>query len=176
MRFTPAEFKELCSKNRELQAELSADGNLTIMAPTGGSSGWRNSELSTDLTLWVREHSSGVAFDSSTVFQLPNGAMRGPDAAWIRSDRWEALTADEQDGFPPLCPDFVIEVRSKTDSLTKLEAKMDEYISNGALLGFLIDPIKGCAHVYRPGKAPVVLEQPDELSADPELPGLVIHL
>lgn len=176
VRFTPTAFKELCSKNRDLQAELSQDGNLIIMAPTGGSSGWRNSKLTYQLEAWIMIHQDGVAFDSSTVFQLPNGAMRGPDAAWVRSERWEALSVDEQDGFPPLCPDFVLELRSKTDSLTKLEAKMEEYLANGAVLGFLIDPQQGRAHVYRPGKAPEVLTQPEALSGDPELPGLEFQL
>ena len=102
--------------------------------------------------------------------------MRGPDAAWIRSHRWEALTAEEQDGFPPLCPDFVIELRSKTDSLANRQAKMEEYLANGALLGFLIDPWKKTVHVYRPNQSPEILPKPEQLNGDPELPGLVIDL
>ncbi|MDA0812284.1 MAG: Uma2 family endonuclease [Verrucomicrobia bacterium] len=175
MRITPAAFKELCSRNQNLHAELSSDGKLTYMAPTGGNSGWRNSKLTHQIEAWT-ELADGIAFDSSTVFSLPNGAMRSPDAAWVRSDRWEALTAEEQDGFPPLCPEFVVELRSMTDRLASRQAKMEEFIANGAVLGFLIDPKDGCAHIYRPGTTPQSLIRPDALSGDPELPGLVIDL
>ena len=176
MKFSQADFVELCSNNRDLQAELSCSGDLILIAPTGGSSGWRISKLTFQLEAWTQKQGEGMAFDSSTVFQLPNGAMRGPDAAWVSSARWEALSVEEQDGFPPLCPDFVIELRSKSDRLANLQAKMEEYMSNGALLGFLIDPLEGNAHVYRPHQEPEALSQPTSLSGDPELPGLVIEL
>lgn len=176
MRVTPEQFVEICDRNRDLSIELSHHGDLIIMAPTGGTSGWRNSKLTYQLEAWVDESGDGMAFDSSTVFQLPNGAMRGPDAAWIRSEHWEVLTEAERDGFPPLCPDFVIELRSKSDRLKPLQAKMEEYLSNGALLGFLIDPTEQKAHIYRPQVAPEILTKPESLSGDPELPGLSIHL
>lgn len=176
MTITSAEFEYLCRQNPNLKAELSREGNLTIMSPTGGSSGWRNLEVSSVVWNWARENQSGIAFDSSTVFALPNGARRGPDVAWMKRERWDALTQDEKDGFPPLCPDFVVELRSKTDRLDRLQDKLAEFIANGAMLGFLIDPFDRCVHVYRPGVEPLVILKRESVSADPELPGLTIAL
>ncbi len=176
MRITPAQFAEICARNTDLSVELSHQGDLIIRAPTGGTSGWRNSEISTALAIWVRQVGKGRAFDSSTVFHIPNGAMRGLDAAWVRSERWDVLTDSERDGFPPLCPDFVIELRSMTDRLKPLQAKMEEHLANGASLGFLIDPTEQTVHVYRAQSAPEILDQPDSISGDPELPGLSIQL
>ncbi len=176
IQFTKQDFEELCARNRDLNAELTSEGDLIIMTPTGGNSGWRNSEISTDLANWTRRTQSGIAFDSSTLFELPNGALRGPDASWVSRERWEALTDAERDGFPPLCPEFVLKLRSKTDRLTKVHDKMEEYMENGALLGYLIDPVAGEAHVYRPGNEPEILTKPESLAGGPEFPGLVINL
>ena len=135
IRLTHEQFEQIALANPDLRIELSADGELSIMPPTGGNTGRRNADLTTDLNLWNRQTRLGVVFDSSTIFRLPNGAERSPDAAWIILERWNALTQKEQDSFPPLCPDFVIELRSKTDSLKPLQAKMQEYQDNGCRLG-----------------------------------------
>jgi Uma2 family endonuclease len=139
---TDEEFDELCRLNPELQIERTSEGDLIVMAPTGGKSGRRNLKLIVAFGLWAERDGTGQAFDSSTLFSLPNGARRSPDLSWIGNDRWEALSPQQQEAFPPLCPDFVVELRSKTDRLTTLMAKMDEYIANGAQLGLLIDPLE----------------------------------
>ena len=140
---TDNQLFELCLANRELQIERTAEGDLIIMPPVGGETGWRNAELTAALVGWAHRDGTGVAFDSSAGFLLPNGAMRSPDAAWVRRVRLEKLTPEQKRKFIPLCPDFVVEIRSPTDSLRALQAKMQEYITNGAALGWLIDPIRG---------------------------------
>ena len=176
MTIAAAEFEDLCLRNPELKAELSRNGDLIIMVPTGGTAGWRNLELLREIGNWARTDGSGIAFDSSTAFALPNGARRGPDAAWIRWERWDKLTDEEKDRFPPICPDFVVELRSKTDRLQTLQDKLVEFIENGVVLGLLIDPIEQFVHVYRPGAEPWIVEKPDAIEGDPELPGLTIEL
>lgn len=142
-------FLELCAHNPEAVVERTAEGELIIIAPTGGESGRRNSRLIQILDSWAMRDRSGVAFDSSTAFVLPNSAIRSPDAAWIRKERWQALTQEERDGFPPLCPDFVVEIRSPTDKLPGLIRKMQEYMQNGSRLGWLIDPMNKKAYIFR---------------------------
>ena len=139
-RLTDGQFQQLCQDNEDLRLELTADGELIIMAPTGGTTGSRNAEITSQLTIWTKKDGTGVSFDSSTMFCLPNGAKRSPDAAWVRRERWEELTVEEQESFVPLCPDFVLELRSATDRLSVLREKLEEYIANGAKLGLLLDP------------------------------------
>lgn len=165
-----------CAANSDLRIERTSDGDLIIMPPSGGETGRRNFDLIGQFFLWVRQDETGVGFDSSTGFLLPNGAQRAPDMAWMPRSRWDALTAEQQRKFPPLCPDFVMELRSPSDLLHDQQAKLDEYIACGARLGWLIDPVVGCAHVYRPGRPVQVMERPLELRGDPELPGLIVDL
>ena len=170
------EFAELCRLNPELQLERTSDGDLVIMAPTGGKTGRRNAKLTVAFGVWAAKDRSGQSFDSSTLFTLPNTAKRSPDVAWVRNERWNALSAQQQEEFPPLCPDFVVELRSRTDSLNALKEKMEEYISNGAELGWLIDPLERKVRVYRAAVAPEVLEDPEEVFGEPLLKGFVLEV
>ena len=177
---TDEQFYQLCIANEPWQLELTQTGELIIMPPTGGESGIRNSDITTDLSIWNRQTKLGKVFDSSTEFKLPSGAYRCPDAAWVKLARWEALSKEEKRRFPPLCPDFVIELRSETDSLEKLRAKMREYQNNGALLGWLIDPQTPSVEIYRYGKDVEVLnfdvDNPPKLSGEDILPGFILNL
>jgi Uma2 family endonuclease len=173
---TDEQYYALCGNNPELRFERNAAGDLVIMPPVGGDSGGREADVITDLMIWNRQAQLGKVFSSSSGFKLPNGADRSPDAAWVRLDRWTALTPEQQRKFPPLCPDFVVEIRSATDSLMALQEKMQEYISNGAVLGLLINPKGTQVEVYRPGQSVVVLSQPSQVDCNPELPGFVLHL
>lgn len=172
---TRGEFFEFCRRNSELRIERTSQGDLHIMPPTGGETGRRSGEVFFQLKQWTDRDGTGVAFDSSTGFWLPHGAMRSPDAAWVRRDRWEALNAAEREGFPPLAPDFVVEVRSATDRRSDLQAKLREYVDHGVRLAWLIDPQTRCIEVYRPGAATVVVADPVALTADPELPGFALQ-
>ena len=176
IRLTHEQFEQIALANPDLRIELSADGELSIMPPTGGNTGRRNADLTTDLNLWNRQTRLGVVFDSSTIFRLPNGAERSPDAAWIILERWNALSQSEQDSFPPLCPDFVIELRSKTDSLKPLQAKMQEYQDNGCRLGWLMNYQDRQVEIYRPQREKEVLQSPQTLSGEEVLPGFVLDL
>lgn len=167
---------DFCAANKDLRIERTSDGDLIIMPPSGGETGRRNFDLIAQLGAWVRQDATGVGFDSATGFRLSNGALRAPDMAWVTKSRWDALTKEQQRKFAPLCPDFVVELRSESDLLHDQQAKLDEYIACGARLGWLIDPIAGRAYIYRPGRAVEVLERPLELHGDPELPGLVVDL
>jgi Uma2 family endonuclease len=173
---TDKEFDELCRLNPELQFERTSEGELVIMAPTGGKTGQRNAKLSVAFGIWAQMDGAGQSFDSSTLFCLPNGARRSPDLSWIRNERWEALSAEDQERFPPLCPDFVVELRSKTDSLAHLQEKMGEYIKNGAQLGWLIDPLERTVHVYRAGMYAEILNDPETVSGEPLLKGFVLDI
>ncbi|MCY7285129.1 MAG: Uma2 family endonuclease, partial [Cyanobacteria bacterium CAN_BIN43] len=135
VKLTPEQFCRLCEANPEAKLEMTSLGELVVMSPTGGMSGNRNIKLTHRLEGWAEEDGTGIAFDSSTMFKLPNGAFRSPDVAWILLDRWNQLSLEEQETFPPICPDFVIELRSKSDSLRSLQEKMQEYINNGVQLG-----------------------------------------
>lgn len=167
---------ELCAKNPTLRVERSADGELLIMPPTGGRTGRRNLSLSTQLGNWIERDGTGVGFDSSTGFLLPNGAERSPDAAWVRRERWDVLSEEEQEKFVPLCPDLVVELRSRTDDLAELQEKMREYMACGARLGWLIDPQSRSVYVYRPNRETEKLEDPATIAGDPELAGFVLDL
>ena len=174
IRLTGEQFARLCHENPDLRLELTAQQELVIMAPTGSKTGRRNSRLTRHLDVWAEADSSGTAFDSSTMFTLPNGAIRSPDASWVKQERWDALTEDQQEGFAPLCPDFVVELRSRTDNLSALHDKMREYLDNGARLGWLIDPTDKRVYIYRPSQPVEVLDNPVTLSGDPVLPGFVL--
>lgn len=170
LKITPEEFALLASLNRDLRLELTAAGELIAMAPEGSWSGRLNSDIITDLTIWARNN-SGFTFGSSAAFTLPNGAIRSPDASWISTDRWNALSANEKSGFARICPDFVVELRSPTDSIDPLKLKIQEYIDNGARLGWLIDPLTKSATIYRPGQPPETLLNPAKISGESVLPG-----
>lgn len=173
---TDEQFERLCADNRELRLELTAEGELEIMGPTGPETGWRNAKLIRQLGNWAEEDGSGIYFDSSACFTLPNGAKRSPDASWIRRERWDALAKAERERFAPICPEFVIELRSPSDTLPTLQAKMAEYLENGAALGWLIDPTDKSVYVYRPGRPVERLAEAKSVSGDPILPGFVLEL
>lgn len=167
---------EFCQLNREWRIERNAEGTLEIMPPTGGETSSRNASLTMQLGVWAKSDGTGIAFDSNGGFVLPNGAMRSPDASWVRRERLADLTPEQKKKFLLLCPDFVIELRSPSDPLAPIEAKMREYAENGARLGWLIDPEERKVHVYELGESVRVLEKPDGLSGDPVLPGFVLDL
>lgn len=173
---TDEQFYELCAANRDLRLERTANGEIIVMSPTGGETGRRNTRILFQLEAWNRRAKLGVAFDSSTGFHLPNGADRSPDAAWIPLAQWEALSDTERERFLPLCPTFVVELRSPTDRLEVLQAKMSEYIDNGTQLGWLVDPTLQQVAIYQPGAAVVKLDNPAVVSADPVLPGFELEL
>lgn len=170
------DFYELCRLNPELRIERTSDGDLIIMSPTGGETGGRNFNLAVLFGIWARADGTGKGFDSSTGFTLPNGAKRSPDLSWVRLSRWNALTKEERVRFPPLCPDFVVELRSDTDSLEMLQDKMQEYLDNGAQLGWLIDPTEKKVYIYRPHTPVECLDNPASVSGEPLLPGFVLNL
>lgn len=175
-RMTDAEFMDFCAQNPELRIEMTSKGELIVMSPVTGRGGNRNFFLTGRFFGWAENDNTGVGFDSSTCFTLPNGAKRSPDVSWIRRERWDSLTPEEQDEFPPICPDFVVELRSKSDRLKMLEEKMEEYLLNGAGLGWLIDPLQKRVHIYRPGSPVEILNQPQEVSGEPLLKGFVLNL
>jgi Uma2 family endonuclease len=152
LHLTDAQFYRLCQANPAAKLERTATGELVVMSPTGGTTGNRNIKLSSRLEMWAESNAQELAFDSSTMFHLPNGAYRSPDAAWLFLSRWEALTPEDREEFPPICPDFVIELRSPSDSLISLQNKMQEYLENGALLGWLINPKRQQIEIYRQGR------------------------
>jgi Uma2 family endonuclease len=175
-KLTEKQFRRLCQENPELRIELTAQQELVIMPPTGSETGRRNSTLTQRLANWSETDGTGVVFDSSTLFTLPNGAKRSPDVSWVKKERWDVLTREQREGFAPLCPDFVVELRSRTDRLLDLQDKMREYIANGVRLGWLIDPLDKRVYVYRPGQPVETLDDPATLSGDPILPGFVLHV
>jgi Uma2 family endonuclease len=173
---TDEQFYQLCQNNRELNFERNAKGELIIMPPVGGESGNRESELIIDLGIWNRQTRLGYTFSSSTVFKLPNGGERSPDAAWIRRERWEALTPEQRRKFPPIAPDFVIELRSATDDLSILQEKMWEYLDAGVRLGWLINPQQQQVEIYRIEQVVEVRNLPTELLGEDVLPGFSLSL
>jgi Uma2 family endonuclease len=176
IQLTPDQFHTLCQANPEAKLERTSSGELVVMPSTDGESGSRNRKLTQRLGIWTDQDGTGEAFDSSTMFQLPNGAFRSPDAAWVRLDRWTALTPEARRTFPPLCPDFVVELRSETDSLRSLQDKLQEYLDNGARLGWLLDPKGQQVEIYRPGQPKQVLAAATQLSGEEVLPGFTLNL
>jgi Uma2 family endonuclease len=173
---TDEQFYKLCRNNPDLKFERNAHGELIIMPPTGGETGRRNSSLITDVNLWNRQTRLGQVFDSSTCFKLPNGADRSPDVSWIRQDRWDALTLEQKEKFPPICPDFVIELMSPSDTLKTVQAKMQEYVDNGLQLGWLLNRKDRQVEIYRPEQTVESLRSPTSLSGETILPGFVLDL
>lgn len=173
---TTEQFYEFCQANRDLRIERTANGEVIVMPPAFSDTGNRNLKIGQQLANWSDRDSTGETFDSSSGFTLPNGAIRSPDASWIKLERWNALTEQQKASFAPICPDFVIELRSKSDTLKGLQAKMQEYIDNGALLGWLIDRQNQKVYIYRPNREAEILDNPKSVSGDRELPGFVLQM
>ncbi|MBE9092637.1 Uma2 family endonuclease [Tychonema sp. LEGE 07203] len=176
IKLTSEQFYQLCESNPDLKLERSANGELIAIPPTGGETGKRNVKLTTQLDLWNEQTELGEVFDSSTGFTLPNKADRSPDASWVEKSRWQALTPEQREKFIPLCPDFVIELVSPSDSLKKTQEKMQEYRENGCRLGWLINRKKREVEIYRLGQDVEVLQSPLTLSGENVLPGFVLNL
>jgi Uma2 family endonuclease len=181
---TDEQFYRLCQMNRDWPFERTPKGEIIIMSPVGGVSGNREAYLITELGLWNRQTQLGIVFSSSTIFRLPNNGDRSPDAAWVSLERWSALTAEEQEKFPPICPDFVIELReaklsrreSRPDPLQPLQEKMQEYLNSGLRLGWLINPLDEQVEIYRPSREVEIVQFPVSLSGEDVLPGFVLNL
>lgn len=177
---TDEQFFQICQQNRDLRFERTAKGEILIMPPTGGETSNRNFEIAVQLGIWNKQNNLGKAFDSNGGFILPNGAVRAPDVSWVRRDRWDALTPQQREKFLPLCPDFVVELLSPSDSLKQLQEKMQEYIDNGARLGWLIDRKNQRVEIYRPNREVETriasLQSPITLSGEDVLPGFVLDL
>ncbi len=173
---TEEQFAEFCGLNDDLRIERNADGELEIMSPTKGIADNRNVKIITQLEIWTSSDGSGMAFGSSMGYTLPNGAMRSPDASWVPNSLLAELAPADFNRFIPICPDFVVELRSDTDRLAALQSKMEEYMDNGALLGWLIDPSQRRVYIYQPNQRTHVLDDPQSVSADPVLPGFTLDL
>ena len=173
---TSDQFLQLCSDNRDLRFELTARKELVIMPLPGANTSRRNAIITAELTNWARKDGTGIAFDSAGWFILPNGANRGPDAAWLKRERWDPLPAEAKEKGAPLCPEFVVELMSPSDRLAEQKEKMEEYMANGALLGWLIDPNHRTVYVYRRSAPLQTLENPSTLSGEPVLPGFVFNI
>ncbi len=173
---TDDQFLQIIAANKDLRLELSSQGELIVMSPTGGETGGRNQELAGQIWFWNREKGLGKAFDSSTGFKLPNGATRSPDVSWITIERWNALTPEQRKKFLPLCPDFVIELVSETDDVEDTQAKMREYINNGLRLGWLINPKTKQVEIYRQNQEVEVLQSPTHLSGEDVLSGFILDM
>ena len=176
LKLTDRQLEKLFVDNGDLQFEVTAKGMLAIMAPTGSLGGRLEGKLFARLDAWAEVDGTGLAFGPSSGFRLPDGSLKAPDVSWIVNERWNALSEDEQQSFAPLCPDFVLELRSPGDTLASVQRKMEEYLENGARLGWLIDPINKQVHIYRPGEAVVILDEPETVSGDPVLPSFVLQL
>ncbi|PZD74791.1 hypothetical protein C1752_00939 [Acaryochloris thomasi RCC1774] len=176
VQLTDQQFLKLCHANPDAKLERTASGELVVMPPTGGESGHRNRRLTQQLGNWTDQDGTGESFDSSTMFRLPNGAFRSPDAAWIPLAKWNVLTLEERRTFPPLCPDFVIELRSPSDTLRPLQDKMQEYIDNGTRLGWLLNPQDRQVEIFRQGQQKEVLSSPHQLDGENILHGFVLKL
>ena len=170
-RLSDEQFEELCRNNQDLKFEMSARGELIIVPPTSPESGWRNSELNFAVVEWSKTDGTGIVFDSSTLFTLPNSAKRSPDVSWMTKEKWEAISPSERQKFSRVVPDFVIELLSPTDDLDETRTKMDEYVENGIKLGWLIDPAERKVYIYRANGSGEILENPTELSGEDVLPG-----
>jgi Uma2 family endonuclease len=173
---TDEELMRFCAANDPLRVEQDANGELIVMSPAGGGAGSRNSEITYQLVKWARETNSGNTFDSSTGFRLPDGSVRSPDGAWISWPRWQGLSEKQREEFPPICPEFVIELRSRSDRLPELQAKMQMWVANGAEVAWLIDPSRKTVEVYRPGREAEVLEGGSAVEGDGPVAGFVLEL
>ena len=174
--YTPEDFALLAANYPDLRMEMTREGEMIIMPPAGSESGGRNADVTADIVIWNRQANLGKVFDSSSGFTLPNGARRSPDTSWIETARWEALSQEQREEFAPICPDFVLELRSKTDRLSALQDKMQEYLDNGARLGWLLEPKSQRLEVYRPGREVEILDSPATLSGEDVLPGFTLDL
>ncbi len=176
LKFTDDEFWEFCRQNDEMRIEMTKEGDVIIMPPTGSETGERNAEITMQLRIWAKKDKCGKSYDSSTGFKLPNGATVSPDSSWVLNKRLEKFTAKQREKFLPLCPDFVLELRSASDSLKIAQNKMQEYIENGTRLGWLIDPKNKRVHIYRANGEIKILENPDKVSGEDVLPGFELDL
>ena len=170
------DFFEMCRDNSDARIEMDKDGNIEIMASTGTETGVRNFELIGEFWTWAKKDATGQGFDSSTGFKLPNGAKRSPDLSWMTFEKWNAIPSAKRKKFAPVCPDFVVELRSETDALKKLQAKMEEYTENGASLGWLLDAVKRRVYVYRPNVEVEIIENPATISGEPLLKGFTLNI
>jgi Uma2 family endonuclease len=177
LQVTPEQFEQLAIVNRDLRLERTSNGELIVNPPTGSESGRRNCSITGQLYRWYEEHEElGEGFDSSTAFTLPNGAIRSPDASWVSRKLWDSLSAQQKKGFAQVTPEFVVELRSPSDNLDTLREKMREYIDNGSLLGWLINPQDNQVEIYKKGQAVELLENPTQLSGEDVLPGFLLNL
>jgi Uma2 family endonuclease len=168
---TDDELLRFCAANGDLRVEREANGEILVMTPAGSKTGKKNTDVIIDLGMWNRENDRGVVFESNTGFTLPDGSMLSPDAAWVERRRWEALSDRDQERFAPICPDFVIELRSPSDSLPELKDKMERWIANGAQLAWLIDPIEQEVTIYRQGESPEVHHHPTSVQGSGVMAG-----
>ncbi len=173
---TDERFEQICQSNRDLRFERTSTGELVVMSPAGSDTGRQNLGLSGQLWLWNRQVRLGVTFDSSAGFTLPNGAIRSPDASWIKQERWNSLNTAQKRKFAPICPDFVVELCSPSDRLIDVQIKMQEYLDNGAILGWLIDPETRQVEIYRPNQTVEIKNAPNSLSGEDILPGFELDL
>ncbi|MDZ7951609.1 Uma2 family endonuclease [Nostoc sp. DedQUE09] len=176
VQMTNEQFYEFCQANGDLRIERTANGEVIIMPPAFSDTGNRNFNIAAQLGYWTEQDGTGIGFDSSTGFTLPNGAMRSPDASWIELERWNALTDAQKASFAPICPSFVIELRSSSDRPIKLQEKMHEYIDNGTSLGWLIDRQNRKVYIYRPNREVEILDNPEAVNGNPELPGFILRM
>ncbi|MBE9067197.1 Uma2 family endonuclease [Leptolyngbya cf. ectocarpi LEGE 11479] len=174
-RMTEEQFYAFCQSNRDLRIERTATGEVIVMPPAFSDTGNRNLKIAQQVANWSDQDGTGEVFDSSSGFTLPNGATRSPDVAWVKLERWNALSKEQQASFAPICPDFVVELRFASDALKTLQGKMEEYIDNGAELGLLVDRKNRTVHIYRPGRSPEILANPDSVNCDPELSGFSLQ-
>lgn len=175
-RISDTQFERLCAANPEVKFERTPTGELVVMSPTGGETGMTNATLIARFVVWNERADQGKVFDSSTCFKLPNGGDRSPDVAWVENSRWQALTPEQRRKFPPICPDFALELLSPSDNINTVRAKMQEYLDSGLRLGWLINPQAQQVEIYRPQTAPEVLRSPASLSGESVLSGFVLQL
>lgn len=176
IQLTDEQFYQLCQENQDVQLERNAKGEIIVMHPSGGETSKKNSVLNLQVGLWNEQTQLGEVFDSNGGFSLPKGGDRAPDLAWVKKERWDSLTPEQKEKFIPLCPDFLIELLSPSDSLKKTQEKMQEYLDNGLRLGWLINRKTQQVEIYRQGQDVEILESPATLSGEDVLPGFVLNL
>ncbi len=175
-KLTEKQFEALCQNNPDVKFELSAKGELIIVPPTSLESGWKNSDITTDVTIWSRNDKTGIVFDSSTLFTFPNSAKRSPDVSWMSKEKWESVSKSERRKFSRVVPEFVIELLSPTDTLAETQEKLLEYIENGVKLGWLIDPENKRVHIYRANGETEILNNPEKLYGEDVLVGFELNV